>query len=59
MSVDDKEKYFSVHPLVREVITDSLTISERSVALNLAWQLCSSAISVVSGKVTIGIMLLV
>ena len=59
VSVDDKEKYFSVHPLVREVITDSLTISERSVALNLAWQLCSSAISVVSGKVTIGIMLLV
>ena len=59
VSVDDNEKYFSVHPLVREVIKDSLTISERSMALNLAWQLCSSAISDLSGKVTIGIMLLV
>ena len=56
VSVDDKEKHFSVHPLVKEVIKDSLTTSERSVALDLAWQLCNFAISDL--KVTMGIMLL-
>ena len=45
VSVDDKEKHFSVHPLVREVIKDSLTRSERSVALDLAWHLCMFAVS--------------
>ena len=45
VSVDDKEKHFSVHPLVREVIKDSLTTSERSVARDLAWQLCRFALS--------------
>ena len=45
VSVDDKEKHFSVHPLVREVIKDSLTRSERSVALDLAWHLCMFALS--------------
>ena len=56
VSVDDKEKHFSVHPLVREVIEDSLTASERSVALHLASQLCNFAVSDL--KVTMGIMLL-
>ena len=56
MSVDDKEKHVSVHPLVREVIKDSLTTSERSVALDLARQLCNFAVSDL--KVTMGIMLL-
>ena len=45
VSVDDKAKHFSVHPLVREVIKDSLTTSERSVARDLAWQLCMFAFS--------------
>ena len=56
VSVDDKEKHVSVHPLVREVIKDSLTTSERSVALDLAHQLCNFAVSDL--KVTMGIMLL-
>ena len=59
VSVDDKGKHFSVHPLVKEVIEDSLTESERSMALDLALRLCSSVISDLSGKVTIGVMLLV
>lgn len=56
VSVDDKEKHLSVHPLVKEVIKDSLTASERSVALDLAHQLCKFAISDL--EVTMGIMLL-
>ena len=56
VSVDDKGKHFSVHPLVKEVIEDSLTASERSLALDLASQLCKFAISDL--KVTMGIMLL-
>ena len=56
VSVDDKGKHFSVHPLVKEVIQDSLTTSERSVALDLACQLCNFARSDL--KVTMGIMLL-
>ena len=59
VSVDDKNNSFSVHPLVKEVIMDSLTKSERSVALDLALQLFDFAISDLSGKVTIGVMLLV
>ena len=58
VSVDDKEKRFSVHPLVKEVIKDSLTKSERSVVLDLALQLCDFAISDLCEKVTMGIMLL-
>ncbi|CAH3016225.1 unnamed protein product, partial [Porites evermanni] len=50
VSVDDKNKSFSVHPLVKEVIKDSLTESERSVALDLALQLLDFAISDLSGK---------
>ena len=56
VSVDDKGKHFSVHPLVKEVIKDSLTTSERSVALDLASQLCNFAITDL--EVTMGIMLL-
>ena len=56
VSFDDKEKHFSVHPLVREVIKDSLTTSEHSVALQLAGRLWKFAISDL--KVTMGIMLL-
>ena len=59
VSVDDKNNSFSVHPLVKEVIKDSLTESERSLALNLALQLFDFAILDLSGKVTIGVMLLV
>ena len=59
VSVDDKNNSFSVHPLVKEVIKDSLTKSERSVALDLALQLFDFAISDLSGKVTMGVMLLV
>ena len=56
VSVADKEKHFSVHPLVKEVIKDSLTTSECSVALELAGQLCKFA--VLDLEVTMGIMLL-
>ena len=56
VSVADKEKHFSVHPLVKEVIKDSLTTSECSVALELAGQLCKFA--VLDIEVTMGIMLL-
>ena len=59
VSIDDKNNSFSVHRLVKEVIMDSLTKSERSVALDLALQLFDFAISDLSGKVTIGVMLLV
>ena len=54
VSVDDKGKHFSVHPLVKEVIEDSLTASERSVAQDLARQLCKFAISDL--KVIMGII---
>ena len=59
VSVDDKNNSFSVHPLVKEAIKDSLTKSERSVALDLALQLFDFAISDLSGKPTMGVMLLV
>ena len=59
VSVDDKNNSFSVHPLVKEVIKDSLTESERSVALDVALQLVDFAISDLSGKPTMGVMLLV
>ena len=59
VSVDDKNNSFSVHPLVKEVIKDSLTESERSVALDVALQLVDFAIWDLSGKVTMGVMLLV
>ena len=55
-SVDDKEKHFSVHPLVKEFIQDSLTTSERFVALNLVGQLNRFALSAL--QVTMSIMLL-
>ena len=56
VSVDDKGKHFSVHPLVKEVIEDRLTASERSVEEDLARQLCKFAISDL--KVIMDIMLL-
>ena len=59
VSVDDENNSFSVHPLVKEVIKDSLTKSEHSVALDLALQLFDFAVSDLSGKVTMGVMLLV
>ena len=58
VSLGDKNNSFSVHPLVKEVIKDSLTESERSVALDLALQLCNFSILDLCEKVTMGIMFL-